>query len=211
MNCLAPGYYGYAYFDYDAGDCNADYLASLPFDAVAAAADIEIDVLGPRRRVEALFAKYSTLTRMTSSVSPVDMTVDPTFVFNPDMGPVAQTREADEIYHCVDGDGLFDAERTLVLSDGRQVDLPSQSELSQLGLSEIEWLADHGLTTPVNAVIERTGASGQPEVLTDNRGLLADQLETYLTEIEGCGCSSAPTSQGWLVIGLISLLVRRRS
>ena len=211
LNCLAPGYYGYAYYDYEGGDCNADYLASLPFDAVAAAADIEVEVLGPRRRAEALFAKHTTLTRMTSSVSPVDMTVDPTFVFNPDMGPVEQTRNADEIYHCGEGDQPFDAERTLVLSDGREVDLPSQRELSDLGLTEIEWLAQHGLTTPVNAVIERTGSSGEPEVLTDNRGLLADQLESYLNEIGGCGCSSAPTSQGWLVLGLIGLLIRRRS
>ena len=164
---------------------------------------------------------------MTSSLSPVEMTVDPTFVFNPDMGRVDNFRFADFEYRCGDNDTSVTAERVLELSDGRMVRFPSRVELSDLGMTEFEWLQSEGLTLPINAIIEQTSDSGEPVILVDNRDdLYSDAIDHWagrpnLTDMDpvsdsdaakACGCatggSGAPAA---VLLGLMLLGVRRKS
>ena len=210
FNCLSPsgGYYGDYYTE--PGDCYADELAAVVFDSALLAADIEINVFEPRRRTEALLAAHPKITRLTSSVSPAEMTVDPTFVFNPDMGDVAQVRGATERYECGGfSDDVFEASRELTLEDGRVVWLPSLDELSDLGMSEYEWLTDKGLTRPAAAIIEDTTDSGSPVILVDNRGLLDQQASPYAGNNGGCGCAHGSSPIGGFAL-LPLLLLRRR-
>lgn len=211
FGCMSPGtYYGYSYgTTAGSGDCYGDELAEITFDPDALAADVELTVLEPRRRTEALLAAYPKISRMTSSVSPAEMTVDPTFVLNPDMGDVAQTRTAVEAYACRRQEGLFDARRALQLTDGRSVLLPSRRELSDLGMTEFEWLTEYGVTTPAAAIIERTSGSGQPEVLVDNRDLLEQQIRGLLSG-GACSCTTSTPSPGWLATLSLFALFRRK-
>jgi len=213
FGCMSPGtYYGYTYTGgASSGECFSDELAALEFDPAALAADVELNVLEPRRRTEALLAAYPMISRMTSSVSPTEMTVDPTFVLNPDMGNVNQTRRATEAYDCDNNEGLFEASRELRLADGRRVRLPSRERLSELGLTEFEWLTRNGMTTPAAAIIERTSDAGKPEVLVDNQGLLDQQIRALLNG-GACGCRSTSPAVGWLAaLPLLALLRRRRT
>lgn len=211
LGCLAPYGYYYGYGGYG-GDCYVEELAAIEVDGAALAADFEAQVLEPRRRTEAMLGAHPRITRLTSDVSPIEMTVDPTFVFNADLRDVELQRDATEEYDCGAGADLFEAPRRLRLSDGRVVPLPSIDELAELGLTEIQWLEQRGLTTPANARIERTGASGEPEVLTDNAGLLQTQLDALggLVKGDGCGCGSHGSGAAGLVGVGLALLLRRR-
>ena len=183
-------------------------MAALTIDAALLEDDLEAVVLGPRRHAESLLGGSRTITRMTSSISPVEMTIDPTFVFNPDMGEVEQLRVATERFVCTGGD-LNASPSVLELSDGRQIVLPSRQELARLGMTPFEWMESQGLTVPTNLIIEQTGPSGQPEILVDNRSLLEDVLESLNS---GCGgCHNARVgvgTSGWILLGL--LMMRRR-
>ncbi|MEQ1570711.1 MAG: DUF2330 domain-containing protein [Myxococcota bacterium] len=207
LQCLIPGY---AYGSTTGGTqaCYPDQLASIPFDPVALAADLDTRVLVPRERAAEMFTRAPVMTRMTSSLSPAEMTVDPTFVFNPDMPMVDVLRLAEEAYSCAgDQQNVFDAPRLLTVPDGRKVSLPSINQLGELGLSEIEWLESQGLTTPTNARIERTGPSGPPEVLQDNTALLAQALDTA---VEGCGCRTGGGASGAGLLLAAGIVARRR-
>jgi len=211
FGCMNPGtYYGYTYSEGGGyGDCYSEELALVTYDPVELAAGVELNVLEPRRRTELLLASHPKITRMTSSVSPGEMTVDPTFVFNPDMADVAQVRNAIERYECGGRfDDVFEAPREVILADGRNIWIPSMDELGNRGLSEFEWLEANGLTRPAAALIEQTSASGQPEVLVDNSFLLDQQIEPY-GDSKGCGCNQGSTQVGWLAL-LPLLLLRRR-
>lgn len=211
INCYGGGGY-YGSTGSHPADCYQSELDQTGFDVALFAQDLEDVVLEPRRRVNALFAQWPTVSRMTSSVSPVEMTVDPTFVFNPDMGPVDQNRFADEIWFCTDGD-MSQSIRELHLADGRILTLPTGEYLSQRGLTEFEWVQLEGLNVPAAAFIERTGASGQPEVVVDNSQLLADQLAELEGDDDakkGCGCAQSPGHAGWLALLPLAAVIRRR-
>lgn len=209
LNCMNPGYYGW-YGTGASDNCYESDLAPIAVDGAAFAADLEAGVFEPRRRANDLLHRWGTITRLTSSVSPAEMTVDPTFVFNPDLGPVSQDRFADELWFCLDGD-LFDAPRELHLSDGREVSLPSVNRLAELGMTEFEWLEGEGLTVPTAAWIERTDETGPPEVVVDNRPALEEQLADHDEASKGCGCATTQGSAGWLALSGLALALRRRN
>ena len=180
------------------------------FDAAAATDDLEALVIEPLRTAEALF-EHKFVSRMTSSLDAVEMTVDPVFVQNPDMGAVTQTHQADLIYEC-NGRKRERAGRRLELADGRAIDLPSEDWFDKNDTTEFQFIRELGL---INAqIIEKTGASGQPEILNDYTGQLARQTNDFndqLKSMMGCGCSSSggPTG-GFLALALAGILARRR-
>ena len=59
------------------------------------AAALDERMIQPRIEADALFDRYAWITRLTSSISPAEMTVDPQFLINPTMGAVPRTRTAD--------------------------------------------------------------------------------------------------------------------
>ncbi len=188
-------------------------LENQPFDPVAFAADIETIIVEPRRAADALFATHNTLTRMTSSLSPTEMTLDPFFVLNPDVSPVERTRYASLVYEC--GDRAYQresAERRVELSDGRVIELPSEWWLSEEGMTLDEYLL--GTIEHAALVIEDMSASGEPEVLVDF-GRDAPEVTNRPGDYRGkpaetCGCST-PAPSGGLAWGLVlvSLAIRR--
>jgi MYXO-CTERM domain-containing protein len=199
--------------------CYSSQMQNMEFDVLAAADSIEVFILEPRRAADALFADYPVLTRMTSSVSPEEMTIDPVFVFNPDMPAVNSIREATETLLCAPGINSADAARELYLPDGRRVMLPPRSHMN---LSDFEYLDQVAqLTLPAAAVIEKTSASGEPEILVDNRpSLTGDANDHNLIfpydelsgqSASGCGCATgggAPVGVFGLMLGALAL--RRR-
>ncbi len=192
----------------------ASFEASA-FDLEAATAAVDTGFVEPRRHANALFRNHNQMSRLTSSLDAAEMTVDPTFVFNADMEQIVDLNHpATLTYHCENGESREHAYRDIAFPDGTTVDLPSEDWFNDEGITEYEYLSD--LAALSSAVIEKTGATGEPETWTDNRetlagiadGLNADFAEMFLS---GCGgCNGGPASASPLLIGLAAIVARRR-
>ena len=153
------------------------------------------------------------VTRLTSSISPAEMTVDPTFGFNFDMPDQEQTRVLDETYVC-NGDRYDESWRHLETSFGETLWIPP---LSVIGFdSPYWWLDEEGYTQPAALIIERTGENGMPDVIVDNTHLVFGERfddEDLKAGAAGCGCRSTDPAAPWLMLLplLISLRRTRRS
>jgi MYXO-CTERM domain-containing protein len=165
------------------------------------------------KNAEALFEDFSTLSRMTSSLSPVEMTVDPTFVLNPDMGDVDSNHSAELVTECGNGRYRDTAPRRLDLTDGRSIRLPSESWFAANETTESEFLAELG---DVNAmIIEVTGASGDPEIIfdyTEDGQIAVDSFNKMVQRLIGCGCATGAEPVGALYLSALlgAAALRRR-
>ena len=88
-NCLGSGC-----DTYDA------YLATVPFDSAAFAADLERTIAQPTREAAELVARYSRLTRLTTTISADEMNVDPTFRVDPTVRDVSNVRSGTLVGLC---------------------------------------------------------------------------------------------------------------
>lgn len=187
------------------------------FDPIVATDDLRERVLEPLERFEDLFDR-AFMTRMTSSLDAIEMTVDPVFVLNPDMSGkdkrVVQQRVADQVFECGFGRQMFRAPRRLELADGRVIDLPSQEWFSEQGTTEWEFLAD--LRAQNAQLVEQLGEEGQGSVvtdLTDDFYALTDlhnqQVRDLLRGCGGCSAGGGPTG-GLALLGLLGVLMMRR-
>jgi hypothetical protein len=204
---------------YNCPACYEAELAGYTFDPAAAAAAIEERVVAPLRHADSLFTSYGQLSRLTSSISPLEMTVDPRFVFNPDMDAVSLEHEADLYVLCGDGGSYYDSNLRLVLSDGRELLLPSQKWMDENGLTYAE-LIERG-TGHYALIIEDTSASGEPTVLVDAREDAQSDIDDLNDlvrwnspgeggEVQACGCQSTPNALSGFGVLLGLLALRRR-
>jgi MYXO-CTERM domain-containing protein len=202
-------------------ECYEDHLATIDFDPVTTTADLEARIVEPLRAADELFAKHSLVTRMTSSISPIEMTIDPVFVYNPDMTQnVDKDRQALQLMLCMKGERFDEAQRVLVLEDGRQILLPSMQWFWDKGISETEYLQQ---MTGVSAyIIEATSDSGDPEVLYDHSATGLSEVDANNEKVQamlgaaasgcgGCSSTSAPGAPGLALFGLVLGFLRRRS
>ncbi len=199
---LAPGNF------YDCLSCYAEHVDATNFDAGAATDLLEQKVIDGLREAERLFSMYPHLTRMTSSLDAIEMTVDPVFAYNRDLPQqVSNIHTATVTYDCGLGSATYEAPRRLELSDGREIRLPSQSWVAGREMTEIEVIGD--LAFPAAILIERYGATGTGEVLFDFRDEAAREARKF--RAGGCsGCDSNGVPSGGLA-GLLALaLVARR-
>lgn len=203
-------------------DCVSCYQlpADYSWDPVALAGALDERIVTPLADAEELFGSFAHLTRLTSSLDAIEMTVDPTFVFNADMRQdVSHVHTAKLLMYCGDGGSASQSMREIVFQDGRSVLLPPQQWLWDQGIGELEYM--DALSSKAALVIEKTSASGMPEVLADYSDW-ADERAREISEntedaapfegdaAKGCGCSTAPGgSVGWL-LGLVPLLALRR-
>jgi len=197
--------------------------ADYAWDPVGLAEALEERIVEPLAHVDGLFEAHPHLTRLTSSLDAVEMTVDPTFVFNSDMRQtVEHDHEAKVLMHCGDGGEWFEASRELVFEDGRSIRLPSEAWLAEMGMTEFEFM--ERLSNKAALVIEQTAASGEPIVIADYNTWADAQAHALSTEADaiagdgaeveakGCGCDAtgAGGAAGLLAVaGLLGLRRRR--
>jgi MYXO-CTERM domain-containing protein len=201
------------------------------FDADAAIADLMDAEVEPRQAAQEMLDRSAWLTRLRSSVSPTEMTLDPHFGFNPDLPRVANLGWLDVQRMC---DGVIrdfrDAPQRLAYPYGQTLVIPSENALAAQGLTPFEYVQDQSGFAAL--FIEQMSTSGPPEVLVDQSdqalpGLTEDTLPgtqlpgTYGggslandggdTEANGgCGCSATGSAAGWLpLLGLLALGRRR--
>ncbi len=202
---------------YDCLSCYAEHIDASGFSGAAATAVLEARLINGLRDAQALVSAYPHLTRLTSSLDAIEMTVDPSFVFNHDLPQsVSQSRGATVEILCetlpTGGATTRDeARRRLQLADGRAIRLPSSDALDTQRRSELEAIGD--LVFPAAILIERLGASGQGEILFDYRDQAAREAEAFgdPADASGCGCGlGAPGSGVFAMLTVLGALIRRR-
>lgn len=173
-------------------------------DGAALAEVLDAEWVEVMRHGQSLLDDAEILTRLSSSMSADEMTLDPQFVLNPDMGDVSNQHNATIMMDCNGRHSFSKAPRRLVLEDGRELALPSIEEMSS---TWDEWTGD--VSTIAAQRIESTGASGPPEIVTDKTAEIDAALEDLNAAVGGCGCNSGGPG-GFALLPLLGLVGMRR-
>ncbi len=193
--------------------CYEAELRAETYDLAGAAAAIEEQIVAPRQELDAMFDRARWVTRMTSSLSPEDMTVDPTFVLNPDLGRVDNDRRATLVYECMPKKTMDDVTRRLEVPGYPALYLPPESFLRGMGISDHDYI--RRLHTPSNAMIASADEAGPTDIIVDNRQLITDKIAAFNGDTRadraGCGCNTGgPATAAWALVPLLGGLRRRR-
>lgn len=194
---------------------NVEFSPSALFDAVQA------DVIDPVREVQKLIDRSPYATRLYSTLSGAEMTVDPVFVFNPDLPEVNNLHRAERVIECNPNLDQDDAPWRIELPQGSLI----RGTASTVG----QWPSAVAVE-PANFRVLTLSSSGGGRVVEDNADEINAQLAAYnegLPSPRGtssesdrggfCSLGSAPGSRRppaplWLALsGLLGAVwVRRR-
>jgi hypothetical protein len=158
---------GVAFEDFQV--CPTCYSADIQFSPAAFMTAIESGVIEPVRLVQTVIDAHPYVTRLYSTLSAAEMTVDPLFTFNPDLPTVSNIHTAERIIECN--------------PDIYQWEAPWRIEFPQGGV--VRGTADQVGTwpdftaQPANLRILRQGESGDGDVLEDNSDTIEEMLDAY--------------------------------
>jgi len=110
-NCLTNGFCG---DEYDA------YIAGLGFDPVALVDALNEAIIEPRNQAQSLVDRHAQLTRLFTTMSAEEMTLDPLFDLDEDVAQVSNIHEATYLTECAPEYFEFDAPQTLLMPSGRE-------------------------------------------------------------------------------------------
>ena len=156
------------------------YLADLAFDANAFADDLQRIVVEPLTQVQEVFAAKPYLTRLYTTLSADEMTLDPMFSYNPDLPEVSNVHAADAYWDCADPETtpLEEWDLVVTLADGR--------EFRTLPFTAFGDPRRVPVGVPAAAVVEQLTTSGPPQV-----------IRSLPTAIEA---TAAPTPASWSLL-----------
>lgn len=143
-----------------------DGWPGLNYAPHAIAGEIEDRVVKPTLAAGALFQKFPYLTRLYTTLSPEDMTVDPVFSFNPTLSPYSNEHNATMTYYCTgDGRPLSAVRARLVTEQGYVIDYPA-------GTGQFSGVPPTVAATPPATRLEVLREEGPPDVIVDNSALI---------------------------------------
>ncbi len=157
-------------------------LAAAQFEVnvMKVAVELEDTVIKPAREIRAMFDKHPYLTRLYTTLSPDEMTQDPMFVFNSEMGDVSNVHEAKGVRKCNPNVQEPWAPVEITLKNGIKFMVTGSP-----GSGTIQGPATTGKGEPVAMPaalrIEQTKTTGKPSVITDNRTKIQDILAALLS------------------------------
>jgi MYXO-CTERM domain-containing protein len=170
----------------------------ITFEPQLMAQEIEERVVKPAKDAGALFDKFPRLTRLYTTLSPEDMTVDPVFSFNASLPDVAKDHEANLTYHC----GL-----------GSQNPATTPATL----VTEQGWTREFAAGTGGPAVLPPPPSglrARRLEILSEDK---SPQIVSDNPPTSGCACDagggapqSAASVGGMLILAMAGMLGMRR-
>ncbi len=159
-----------------------------PFNAAGFAQDLEEQVVKPLKAAVELVKGYPYLTRLYTTMSAEEMTVDPDFVFNAEAPPVSNRFMAKASFTSCEQDWSQRNVR-IELPDGRYFfQRFNQGPINQ---------------GPNAQRVEQYSEVGAPALIQDNSPLILDVIEGLGGGFGGCGCGAADAGS----FALLSLLV----
>jgi MYXO-CTERM domain-containing protein len=137
-------------------------------------AALEKDVVEPARVVQELLDARPQVTRLYSTLSAAEMTVDPLFTYNPDLEPVSNIHQAERIVECSPGYFFDEAPWRIELPQGGVV---------RGGPDTFGTWPEEFDDQPANRRILRQGESGPGRVLEDNGKAIDADVQTYSDDV----------------------------
>ncbi len=150
--------------------CPSCYADSVTFAPSALLAAIEEDVIEPLRSVQQLIDRSPYTTRLYSTLSAAEMTVDPLFVFNPDLPDVDNLHQANRVIEC--SSGVYFEEAPW------RIDFPQGSSIRGTAQNVGQWPSAVS-EQPPNLRVLTLATSGEGAVVADNSELINSMLADY--------------------------------
>lgn len=184
------------------------------FEPAAFLESMRTQVIEPMARTRALFEARPYVTRLYTTMSADEMTMDPVFDFNGDLGDYSNVHDAERIIECSPSLDMSEAPW--------RVELPNGETVRGRGRTWPFDTADEDM--PANARTVRVGTSGTGEVVTDNTDAISETLDAHNatvatggTERDGGLCSASAVGTGsnaaalgLSLLALLGLALRRR-
>jgi hypothetical protein len=199
-------------------------LATLDFKPAEFVAELEMRVIEPLRKAQAMIDAQNYLTRLYSTVSPEEMNRDPIFHVNPDLPEVSNIHRATGTGTCSTTDGSISNIVLTLASGGEPIKIPGP--WGRFNQPVMPW--NFAVKEPAAARIELVSDFGQPTVYSVAQAKVADQylnsedpeavrgrnipIEGVAPKPKSSGCSFGAGAGGFgaLTIAALALLVRRR-
>lgn len=182
------------------------------FDPSAFVSAFLEDVIDPAIETQDLLDGSPYVTRMYSTLSASEMTLDPVFEFNPELDDVSNQHTATRTIYCN--------------RDVSQTDAPWGAELPGIGLVRgvgQSWPFDLSSDQPRNRQVQQLSTSGAGTVVTDNTRTIEQALaannDAFIDDSAagdesscGCGVASEGGLGGFILMSLlgIALIGRKR-
>jgi MYXO-CTERM domain-containing protein len=149
----------------DCPDCWSGYVVGAGFMAA-----LEQDVIEPARVIQKLIDAHPQLTRLYTTLSAEEMTVDPLFAYNRDLEPVSNVHTAERVIECSRGYYVSDAPW--------RIELP-QGDVIRGGPSDIGTWPEQFDRQPANRRILRRSETGAGKVIEDYSESINSAVTTY--------------------------------
>jgi Uncharacterized protein conserved in bacteria (DUF2330) len=155
--------------------CPSCYSDEVNFSPTEFLTAIDANVIEPMRVVQKLIDSQPSVTRLYTTLSAEEMTIDPIFTFNPDLPDVSNLHTAERVIECSPELDQFSAPWRIELPSGGII-RGTAAELSSA--SSGTWPA--ALTAlPANRTIRRLTSTGDGRLLEDNTEAIGEELAAY--------------------------------
>lgn len=213
--------------------CPSCYSEQIQFSPTGVFTEIEANVIKPIRDVQELLDRRPYVTRLYSTLSAADMTLDPVFTANPDLPDVSNVHTAERIIECNSTVEQFEA--------NWRIELPQGGVIRGTPETVGSWPTAVD-SQPPNLRVLQLSDKGNGAVLADNSSEINAQLAAYndsvmtgvpmvdptpggmpppdslgndvvIVEDKGCSLGGAPLSSrlmGWGSAGLLLALAGLR-
>jgi MYXO-CTERM domain-containing protein len=188
--------------------CYADHFNRLSdLDPAALLAAVRLHVFQPLEETAALFDEQPYLTRLYTTMSADEMTVDPMFDFNAELGDHSSQHVAQRVTECGQGTLRTEAPWRVELANGQVV--------RGRGFA---WPLRAG-SMPANARTIRLGTTGEGDVVEDHASAIEAALGAHNSTISGPtrriggggACSATSVDSTWTaLVALAAATLRRR-
>jgi hypothetical protein len=165
--------------------CPGCYSSQVTFSPTQLFQAIETDVIEPLRSVQEMIDRAPYTTRLYTTMSAAEMTVDPVFLFNPDLPELSNVHQAERVIEC-DRD-FYDFEAPW------RIDFPQGSTIRGTADSVGNW-PDAVNEQPANLRVLSLTTSGEGAVLADNSEVINGLLATYNQGVPGGNSAGVPGS-----------------
>jgi len=173
---------------YNCLPCYAEAIAQMAFDPNAFADAIQETIIDPLIEAQAMADRHPYLTRLYTAISPEEMTEDPIFRFNLDLGDVSNEHRAQAVRMCQPDLYSDEAPVALTLPDGTVMYLdgsgPPPSSFADMPASVRAW---------------QRSETGPGVLHYDNEDAIAEAVGAYFgppESLAGGGCAVVPVPAG---------------
>ncbi|MDX1747153.1 MAG: MYXO-CTERM sorting domain-containing protein, partial [Halobacteriales archaeon] len=197
----------------ECGSCVFDQGATFPEGLTSEdlLTTFEDFVVAPMQETQELIDSSPYVTRLYTTMSASEMTLDPSFDYNPDLENVSNVHTAERIIECHTSITQSEAPWRAELPSGLVV-------RGEPGSNSWPFQPGDDREMPATISVQEVDTSGPGEIVRDNIEdirVVLDRHNAAIPEVRGgCGCRTAGSAPGgsllFVLVGMVGLGLRRR-